>query len=161
MPEARIVHDEGRTRDHGWSPRVAAHFHRGAYLYWRNHHAPQAWNPARWAAAGLLATRAAAVMAARPRSAGPRPTPSADHVVPNDRPTTATSRRPIRSDPAAPPPSPNRAGEPVTLRLFFRRYWRIFLVALLGALVAFGASFAVTPTYTSSTRMLIQAAPRR
>jgi uncharacterized protein involved in exopolysaccharide biosynthesis len=44
----------------------------------------------------------------------------------------------------------------VTLRLFFRRYWRIFLVALLGALVAFAASFAVTPTYTSSTRMLIQ-----
>jgi uncharacterized protein involved in exopolysaccharide biosynthesis len=45
----------------------------------------------------------------------------------------------------------------VTLRLFFRRYWRIFLVALLGALVAFGASFAVTPSYTSGTRVLIQA----
>jgi uncharacterized protein involved in exopolysaccharide biosynthesis len=45
----------------------------------------------------------------------------------------------------------------VTLSLFLRRYWRIFLVALLGALVAFAASFAVTPTYSSSTRMLIQA----
>ncbi len=45
----------------------------------------------------------------------------------------------------------------MTIRLFFRRYWRIFLVALLGALVAFGASFAVTPTYVSSSRMLIQA----
>jgi uncharacterized protein involved in exopolysaccharide biosynthesis len=45
----------------------------------------------------------------------------------------------------------------VTLRLFFKRYWRIFLVALLGALVAFGASFAVSPSYQSRTRMLIQA----
>jgi uncharacterized protein involved in exopolysaccharide biosynthesis len=44
----------------------------------------------------------------------------------------------------------------VTLRLFLKRYWRIPLVALLGALVAFGASFAVSPSYTASTRMLIQ-----
>jgi GT2 family glycosyltransferase len=76
VPAATIVHDEGSTRGHGWSPRVAAHFHRGAYLYWRKHHAPQPWNPARWAAAAVLTARAVWVMAvdrlvARSRSSRP------------------------------------------------------------------------------------------
>ncbi|MGH3636208.1 MAG: glycosyltransferase family 2 protein, partial [Mycobacterium sp.] len=62
VPTARVVHDEGGTRDHGWSARNVLRFHRGAYLYWRNHHAPQLWNPARWTAAGILTARAAAVM---------------------------------------------------------------------------------------------------
>jgi N-acetylglucosaminyl-diphospho-decaprenol L-rhamnosyltransferase len=63
VPAATIVHDEGSTRDHRWSPRVAVHFHRGAYLYWCKHHAPQVWNPLRWAAAAVLAVRAGWVMA--------------------------------------------------------------------------------------------------
>lgn len=62
-PRARVVHDEGGTRGHAWPTPVVRHFHRGAYLYWRKHHAPQAWNPARWAAAGALTVRAGAVVA--------------------------------------------------------------------------------------------------
>jgi GT2 family glycosyltransferase len=63
IPQSRVIHDEGGTRNHGWSPRVVTHFHRGAYLYWRKHHAPQRWNPARWGAAAALGGRALAVMA--------------------------------------------------------------------------------------------------
>ena len=63
VPEAVVAHHEGATRDHGWPAPVVRHFHRGAYLYWRNHHAPQAWNPARWLAAGALAARGALVAA--------------------------------------------------------------------------------------------------
>jgi N-acetylglucosaminyl-diphospho-decaprenol L-rhamnosyltransferase len=63
VPQAQIMHDEGGTRAHGWAPRVVAHFHRGAYLYWRKHHAPQPWNPARWLAAAVLSVRALLVMA--------------------------------------------------------------------------------------------------
>jgi N-acetylglucosaminyl-diphospho-decaprenol L-rhamnosyltransferase len=76
VPAATIAQDEGSTRDHRWSPRVAAHFHRGAYLYWRTHHAPQVWNPLRWAAAAVLTARAAWVMALdrlRPPPAANRP----------------------------------------------------------------------------------------
>ncbi|MGZ4728992.1 MAG: hypothetical protein ACXWB2_14830, partial [Acidimicrobiales bacterium] len=51
------------TRGHAWPVPVVYHFHRGAYLYWRNHHAPQPWNPARWAAAGALAARGTGVVA--------------------------------------------------------------------------------------------------
>ncbi|MEZ5372647.1 MAG: glycosyltransferase family 2 protein [Microthrixaceae bacterium] len=61
-PAARIVHDEGGTRGKGYSPRLNRAFHTGAYLYWRNHHAPQAWNPLRWLAAAGLGGRAAALM---------------------------------------------------------------------------------------------------
>lgn len=68
VPQAVVVHDEGGTRGHRWSPRTAAHFHRGAYLYWRKHHAPQPWNPARWAAAVILAARAVVVMAGAHRA---------------------------------------------------------------------------------------------
>jgi len=63
VPAARVVHNEGTTRGHGWAPRTVVWFHRGSYLYWRKHHAPQAWNPLRWLAAGALATRAGFVMA--------------------------------------------------------------------------------------------------
>jgi hypothetical protein len=63
VPEARVTHDEGGTRGHGWAPPVVAHFHRGAYLYWRKHHAPQSWNPIRWGAAVALSGRAVAVIA--------------------------------------------------------------------------------------------------
>jgi GT2 family glycosyltransferase len=85
VPTATIVHDEGSTRDHRWSPRVAAHFHRGAYLYWRKHHAPQAWNPLRWAAAGVLTARAAWVI-----------------TVDRLRPPSATSTRPSRPSRSTP-----------------------------------------------------------
>ena len=109
VPEARIAHDEGGTRDHGWSPRVAAHFHRGAYLYWRNHHAPQAWNPARWAAAGLLATRAAAVVALDALRQA-RAHRTHDHVAPNDQAhdRDLSSPHPLRSRSTAPIPEPTR-----------------------------------------------------
>ena len=85
VPRACIVHDEGATRSHGWSPRVAYHFHRGAYLYWRNHHAPQPWNPTRWLAAAGLAARAVSVMALdglhRRRRAQPPSIPSVPSVT--------------------------------------------------------------------------------
>jgi N-acetylglucosaminyl-diphospho-decaprenol L-rhamnosyltransferase len=58
VPKALVVHDEGGTRGHEWPAPIVCHFHRGAYLYWRKHHAPQAWNPLRWAAAAVLACRA-------------------------------------------------------------------------------------------------------
>jgi uncharacterized protein involved in exopolysaccharide biosynthesis len=44
----------------------------------------------------------------------------------------------------------------VTTALFLRRYWRIALVAVLGALIAFGGSYMNEPTYASSTRLLIR-----
>jgi GT2 family glycosyltransferase len=62
VPAAQVIHDEGGTRRHGWAPRVVVHFHRGAYLYWRKHHAPQLWNPLRWLAAVALTGRAVAVV---------------------------------------------------------------------------------------------------
>ncbi|WP_404392247.1 glycosyltransferase family 2 protein [Humibacillus xanthopallidus] len=61
VPEAVVVHDEGGTRAHGWTPRTIRHFHTGAYRYWAKHHAPQPWNPLRVGAAGLLGARAAAL----------------------------------------------------------------------------------------------------
>lgn len=59
VPAAEVVHDEGGSRGHGWSPRTIRWFHQGAYRYWVKHHAPSPWNPARWAAAALLTARAA------------------------------------------------------------------------------------------------------
>jgi N-acetylglucosaminyl-diphospho-decaprenol L-rhamnosyltransferase len=58
VPSAVVVHDEGGTRGHRWRPRSVVRFHRGAYLYWRKHHAPSPLNPLRWTAAALLAARA-------------------------------------------------------------------------------------------------------
>ena len=43
----------------------------------------------------------------------------------------------------------------MTFGLFIRRYWRIPLVAVLAAVLAFGASFAEKPTYKASTRLLL------
>lgn len=63
VPKARVVHDEGGSRGHGWPVAAIRSFHRGAYRYWCKHHAPQPWNPARWVAAVGLAARAAAVVA--------------------------------------------------------------------------------------------------
>jgi GT2 family glycosyltransferase len=86
VPKARVVHDEGATRGHAWPTPVVYHFHRGAYLYWRNHHAPQAWNPARWAAAGALAAPGVGVVARdrlRDRTRPPSPSmPAAEQVMP-------------------------------------------------------------------------------
>lgn len=65
LPKARISHDEGGTRDHGWPVEVTRHFHRGAYLYWKKHHAPQRWNPLRWGAAAGLSARAALLSSPR------------------------------------------------------------------------------------------------
>jgi N-acetylglucosaminyl-diphospho-decaprenol L-rhamnosyltransferase len=58
VPAAEVIHDEGGSRAHGWSPRTIRWFHQGAYRYWRKHHAPSPWNPLRWAAAALLTVRA-------------------------------------------------------------------------------------------------------
>jgi uncharacterized protein involved in exopolysaccharide biosynthesis len=44
----------------------------------------------------------------------------------------------------------------VTTKTFIRRYWRVPVVALLGALIAFGGSFLLQETYASSTRILIR-----
>jgi uncharacterized protein involved in exopolysaccharide biosynthesis len=44
----------------------------------------------------------------------------------------------------------------VTTKTFIRRYWRVPVVALLGALIAFGGSFLIQETYASSTRILIR-----
>lgn len=41
-------------------------------------------------------------------------------------------------------------------RSFVARYWRVGVVALLGGLLAFGASFVLDETYASSTRLLIR-----
>lgn len=57
LPAVQVVHDEGGTREHTWTPATLRHFHAGAYRYWRKHNAPQPWNPLRWAAATLLALR--------------------------------------------------------------------------------------------------------
>ncbi len=77
LPSATVVHDEGGTRQHGWSPRGIQRFHAGAYRYWTKHHAPQPWNPLRWAAAVLLAARAAALIVHsyidRPNPTGSQP----------------------------------------------------------------------------------------
>ena len=61
-PAARVVHDEGGTRAKGFSARLNRSFHTFAYPYWRNHHAPQPWNPLRWMAAVALGVRAAVLM---------------------------------------------------------------------------------------------------
>ncbi len=80
QPAARVVHDEGGTRGKSFSPRLARSFHHGAYLYWRNHHAPQAWNPLRWIARLALATRATTLIALdamrRPRRRSSIPIPT-------------------------------------------------------------------------------------
>ena len=76
VPAAVVVHDEGGTRDHGWSPRTIRWFHQGAYRYWVKHEAPQRWSPTRWLAAALLGTRAAALtVGALLRSTPPAPVP--------------------------------------------------------------------------------------
>ncbi|MBM9469152.1 glycosyltransferase family 2 protein [Nakamurella leprariae] len=63
VPDAVVTHDEGGTRNHGWSTTALRSFHRGAYRYWRLHAAPQWWNPLRWAAAAALTARAAVLIA--------------------------------------------------------------------------------------------------
>lgn len=88
QPAARIVHDEGSTRRKSYSPRLTRSFHRGAYLYWRNHHAPQAWNPLRWLAALGLATRAAALITIE---AVRRPRRRDRFPIPTPAPSPATS----------------------------------------------------------------------
>jgi N-acetylglucosaminyl-diphospho-decaprenol L-rhamnosyltransferase len=91
VPQARIFHDEGGTRDHGWSRQTVTYFHRGAYLYWCKHHAPRRWSPARWGAAGVLGLRALMVMAREQlrRAAHYRPAPAAaSHVDPEIRSVT-------------------------------------------------------------------------
>jgi hypothetical protein len=100
VPAAVITHDEGGTRAHGWSSTTVRHFHRGAYLYWRKHHAPQAWNPLRWAGAGLLATRAAAV-AGSERLRGRR-------AAPAEAPATSRTSVPIPNAGPVPIPNPGR-----------------------------------------------------
>lgn len=62
VPAATVVHDEGGTRGHSWSPNTTVWFHQGAYRYWTKHHAPHPLDPRRWVAALLLAARAAFVV---------------------------------------------------------------------------------------------------
>ena len=44
----------------------------------------------------------------------------------------------------------------MTAKSFLTRYWRVPVVAVLGALIAFGGSFLVDPSYQSTTRLLIR-----
>ncbi len=62
VPSAVVGHSEGGSR-RGWPSPVVKSFHRGAYLYWRTHIAPQWWNPLRWFAAVALQTRSAMLIA--------------------------------------------------------------------------------------------------
>ena len=48
VPASTVVHDEGGSRGRAWPEAAVRHFHRGAYLYWRTHVAPQPWNGLRW-----------------------------------------------------------------------------------------------------------------
>ena len=74
VPDATVRHDEGGTRRHTGSALATRSFHAGAYRYWRTHHAPQPWNPLRWAAAAALGSRALLLLAAHrvERLAAPR-----------------------------------------------------------------------------------------
>ncbi len=62
VPASRIVHHEGGSR-RGWPPSQLRAFHDGAYRYYAKHHAPQWWNPLRYAAAIGLRLRAALLIA--------------------------------------------------------------------------------------------------
>ncbi|HEY5822514.1 MAG TPA: glycosyltransferase family 2 protein [Propionibacteriaceae bacterium] len=64
VPSATIVHDEGGTREHGWTPLTIRLFHAGAYRYWTKHHAAHPAHPMRLVAALLLAGRGS-LLAAR------------------------------------------------------------------------------------------------
>jgi GT2 family glycosyltransferase len=84
VPKARVVHDEGGTRAHGWPSPIVRHFHRGAYRYWTKHHAPQRWHPGRLVAGAALATRAGVLIARHrlaERAASSTPEPSASGPV--------------------------------------------------------------------------------
>lgn len=85
VPAARVVHHEGGSRGFGWTPATIRPFHRGAYRYWRKHHAPQLWNPLRWTAGILLAARAALLLM-RSKLGGPlldrRPEPASGGPFP-------------------------------------------------------------------------------
>jgi len=94
VPTATVVHHEGGTRDHGWSTPVVRHFHAGAYRYWRTHHAPQPWNPLRWAAAAGLAGRGAAIVARERLRAGL----GADRSLPIPPSVATTAGTPNPSD---------------------------------------------------------------
>lgn len=78
VPSVQVVHDEGGTRRHTWTTATLRHFHAGAYRYWRTHHAPQPWNPLRWAAATLLTARAV-LLALRHRTRDTEPRPVRHH----------------------------------------------------------------------------------
>jgi uncharacterized protein involved in exopolysaccharide biosynthesis len=54
-------------------------------------------------------------------------------------------------------PPTDAALEPWTFRDLWRQYWRIPVVALLAALIAFTGSFIVPPTYAAGTRVVIRA----
>jgi N-acetylglucosaminyl-diphospho-decaprenol L-rhamnosyltransferase len=60
VPEARIVHDEGGSRN-GWPVRQLWHFHRGAYLFARKSRYPSRTDPRRWGTGALLGARFVAV----------------------------------------------------------------------------------------------------
>jgi N-acetylglucosaminyl-diphospho-decaprenol L-rhamnosyltransferase len=62
VPLATVEHAEGVSRK-GWPAPIIRHFHRGAYLFWRSHRAPQWWNPLRWSAAVALFCRASILCA--------------------------------------------------------------------------------------------------
>ncbi len=58
VPEARVVHQEGRSR-RGWPPAQVWIFHKSVFRYYAKHHARGWWNPLRPPVAAALAARAA------------------------------------------------------------------------------------------------------
>lgn len=50
VPTARVTHVEKNKKGKRKRPRSIVDFHRGAYLYFRKHHAPSMWSPLGWAA---------------------------------------------------------------------------------------------------------------
>jgi GT2 family glycosyltransferase len=65
VPRAQVIHDEnlkGKRRARR-STRMMIDFHKGAYRYYRKHHAPSPANPMAWVALVGLSARAAALIA--------------------------------------------------------------------------------------------------
>ena len=58
VPAARVTHVEQNKKGRRKRPRAIIDFHRGAYLYFRKHHAISKWSPLGWAAMCGLSLRA-------------------------------------------------------------------------------------------------------
>ena len=140
VPTARVVHAEGGCR-RGWPTAQVRHFHYGAYRYWTKHHAPQRVEP--------VATAGAPCRARRPsRRRARRPTRSAQtqrQAVDRRRSAQPADERERRSH------EHTGSGQCMSAATGASS-----VVALLGGLLAYLGSYIVSPTYTSTTQLLIR-----